>query len=194
MTVDNNRAFLGSVEGEISFFRSIMRARPIGIHRHFHVLAIQRFIQNDTGRVVHISDIWDKLKSCYNLDALEAIVRIPILEEPLTDLNYAQHRTRKPKLTSCLGQTDRPHHPYARRHHPLTFLHIPTFEKNIRYRRTSHLNCLYPNGVYAQPHPPLHRLLHPPRLLLANLVVGRNVEGQNLTWLVLWAGIVIAVH
>ena len=78
MTVQNNRAFLGSVEGEISFFRSIMRARPIGIHRHFHVLAIQRFILKDTGRVVHISDIWEKLKSCYNLDALEAIVRTPI--------------------------------------------------------------------------------------------------------------------
>jgi len=61
------------VEGEISFFRSIMRARPIGIHRHFHVLAIQRFIHKDTGRLVHINDIWDKLRSCYNLDALEAI-------------------------------------------------------------------------------------------------------------------------
>ena len=87
MTVDNSRAFLGSVEGEISFFRSIMRARPIGIHRHFHVLAIQRFIQKDTGRIVHTGDIWDKLRNYYNLDALEAIVRIQYSEKGLSDLN-----------------------------------------------------------------------------------------------------------
>ena len=75
MTVDNNRAFLGSVEGEIAFFRSIMRARPIGIHRHFHMLTIQRSILKDTGRLVQINDIWDKLRSCYNMDVLETIVR-----------------------------------------------------------------------------------------------------------------------
>lgn len=68
-------AFLGSVEGEISFFRSIMRARPIGIHRHFRILAIQNSILKETGRLVRVEDIWNKLRSCYDLDALEAIVR-----------------------------------------------------------------------------------------------------------------------
>ncbi|KAF8073721.1 chromatin modification-related protein EAF7-domain-containing protein [Lyophyllum atratum] len=66
-------AFLKSIDGEISFFRSIMRARPIGIHRHFHVLAIQNAMLKDTGRLVHIQDIWDKLRSSYDMDALEAI-------------------------------------------------------------------------------------------------------------------------
>lgn len=77
MTVDQDEAttLLQSVEGEISFFRSIMRARPIGIHRHFHVLAIQSSMYKDTGRMVHINDIWDKLRNCYDMDALEAIVR-----------------------------------------------------------------------------------------------------------------------
>ncbi|KAF5382742.1 hypothetical protein D9615_002874 [Tricholomella constricta] len=75
MTVDKNdtAALLRSVEGEISFFRSMMRARPVGIHRHFHVLAIQNAMFKDTGRLVHIDDIWDKLRSCYDMDALEAI-------------------------------------------------------------------------------------------------------------------------
>ncbi|KAI9458815.1 hypothetical protein F5148DRAFT_958603, partial [Russula earlei] len=53
--------FLDTVEGEIAFFRSIMRARPIGLHRHFHVLSIRTVIHQDTGRYVTIDDIWHKL-------------------------------------------------------------------------------------------------------------------------------------
>ena len=67
--------FLDTVEGEISFFRSIMRARPIGLHRHFHVLSMRTAIHQDTGRYVSIDDIWEKLRSCYNVDALESLVR-----------------------------------------------------------------------------------------------------------------------
>ncbi|KAL0961456.1 hypothetical protein HGRIS_006401 [Hohenbuehelia grisea] len=66
-------AFLDSVEGEIAFFRSLMRARPVGIHRHFHVLAIRNWIHKDTGRWVDPSNIWEKLKTCYDLEALESI-------------------------------------------------------------------------------------------------------------------------
>ena len=67
--------FLDTVEGEMSFFRSIMRARPIGLHRHFHVLSMRTAIHQDTGRYVSIDDIWEKLRSCYNVDALESLVR-----------------------------------------------------------------------------------------------------------------------
>lgn len=78
MTVDENETveLLRSVEGEISFFRSIMRARPVGIHRHFHVITIQSLMFKDTGRVVPINDIWEKLRGHYDMDALEAIVRL----------------------------------------------------------------------------------------------------------------------
>jgi hypothetical protein len=67
--------FLDTVEGEISFFRSIMRARPIGLHRHFHVLSMRTAIHQDTGRYVSIDDIWEKIRSCYNVEALESLVR-----------------------------------------------------------------------------------------------------------------------
>ena len=70
----DEQAFLDSVEGEISFFRSIMRARPLGKHRHFHILTVRNAILKDTGRSVHIESIWEKLRRCYNMDALEAIV------------------------------------------------------------------------------------------------------------------------
>ena len=69
--------FLDSVEGEISFFRSMMRARPVGIHKHFHVLAIRNAIHNDTGRVIPVDSIWAKLRTCYDLEALESAVRYP---------------------------------------------------------------------------------------------------------------------
>jgi MRG-binding protein len=70
----SSAAFLETVDGEISFFRSIMRARPVGIHRHFHVLSIQNAIHKDTGHLVSTDDIWEKIKACYDLDALEGLV------------------------------------------------------------------------------------------------------------------------
>ncbi|KAF8158113.1 chromatin modification-related protein EAF7-domain-containing protein [Crassisporium funariophilum] len=69
----DEHAFLESVDGEISFFRSIMRARPVGIHKHFHVLAIRNAILKDTGRRIHIETIWEKLRKFYDLDALDSI-------------------------------------------------------------------------------------------------------------------------
>lgn len=82
MTVDtesevaNEEAkFLDTIEGEIAVFRSVMRARPVGIHRHFHILTIRNAILRDTGRLVSLDDLWDKLRTCYNLEILENIVR-----------------------------------------------------------------------------------------------------------------------
>ena len=84
---DPSLPFLDTVEGEIAFFRSIMRARPIGLHRHFHVLSIRTVIHQDTGRYVSIDDVWEKLRGCYNIEALENLVRflkklIPQLKAP----------------------------------------------------------------------------------------------------------------
>jgi MRG-binding protein len=82
---DPSIPFLDTVEGEIAFFRSIMRARPIGLHRHFHVLSIRTVIHQDTGRYVTIDDIWEKLRGCYNIEALENLVRY--VPQPLRELS-----------------------------------------------------------------------------------------------------------
>jgi len=63
--------FLDSAEGEVSLFRSIMRTRPVGIHRHVHILAIHNSIYRDTGHKVPMNDIWAKLGRMYDLDVLE---------------------------------------------------------------------------------------------------------------------------
>ncbi|TFY73010.1 hypothetical protein EWM64_g11002, partial [Hericium alpestre] len=60
--------FLDTVEGEIAFFRSLMRARPVGLHRHFHVLSMRNAIHQDTGRHVSVDALWAKLRACYDLD------------------------------------------------------------------------------------------------------------------------------
>ncbi|KAK7056763.1 hypothetical protein VNI00_002480 [Paramarasmius palmivorus] len=65
--------FLDSVEGEIAFFRAIMRTRPIGRHQNFHIISMRTSIHKDTGHWVNPDHIVLKLKSCYDLDALHAI-------------------------------------------------------------------------------------------------------------------------
>ncbi|KAF5385721.1 hypothetical protein D9757_005492 [Collybiopsis confluens] len=66
-------AFLDTVDGEISFFRSVMRARPVGIHRYFHVLSMRNSIYKDTGHWVATEELFQKLRGCYDMDALDAI-------------------------------------------------------------------------------------------------------------------------
>ncbi|KAJ7212067.1 hypothetical protein GGX14DRAFT_621603 [Mycena pura] len=77
MSVDDDTAdsleFLSTIDGEIAFFRAIMRARPVGIHRHLHVLNIRNGILKDTGHSVSIHAVWHKLRELYDMDALEAI-------------------------------------------------------------------------------------------------------------------------
>ena len=71
---DDEQNVLDSVEGEVHFFKALMHARPLGMHRYFHVISIQQAIEKGTGHQVSFEDIWRKLESCFNLDALETLV------------------------------------------------------------------------------------------------------------------------
>ena len=66
-------AFLDTVDGEIAFFRSITKARPVGLHRHMHVLTMRQSIKEDTGQVVSPDAIWAKLEATWNLAQLENV-------------------------------------------------------------------------------------------------------------------------
>ncbi|KAF7977777.1 hypothetical protein HWV62_2665 [Athelia sp. TMB] len=70
---EDDTQFIDTVEGEIAFFRSMMRARPVGIHAQFHVLTIRNTILKDTGRTVATGEIWAKLRGMYDMDALEGL-------------------------------------------------------------------------------------------------------------------------
>ncbi|KAF8507512.1 chromatin modification-related protein EAF7-domain-containing protein [Hysterangium stoloniferum] len=70
---DDELPVLDTVLGEISFFRSITRHRPVGFHRHFHVLCMQQAIQRETNTNVPVDDIWAKIEASYDLEALEGL-------------------------------------------------------------------------------------------------------------------------
>ena len=80
--------FLDSAEGEVSLFRSIMRTRPVGIHRHVHILAIHNSIYRDTGHKVPMNDIWAKLGRMYDLDVLEHGVSLSRTLRPRTCVGF----------------------------------------------------------------------------------------------------------
>ncbi|QRV92128.1 CT20 domain-containing protein [Ceratobasidium sp. AG-Ba] len=65
--------FLDTLEGEIALFRSIERARPVGMHKHFHMLTLRRSIRNESGVWVDVDAIWAKLATLYHLDALDEL-------------------------------------------------------------------------------------------------------------------------
>ncbi|KAF9241106.1 chromatin modification-related protein EAF7-domain-containing protein [Melanogaster broomeanus] len=100
--------FLDSVEGEISFFRSVMRARPVGLHKHFHVLAIRSAIRSDTGRVVPVDNIWAKLRTCYDLEALEG-AETEGFDTPGSSQSSSPHAIRSPSPSENLSR-----HPFFR--------------------------------------------------------------------------------
>jgi len=70
---DDEEHVLDTVLGEISFFRSITRHRPVGLHRHFHVLCMQQAIQRETNTSVPVEDVWAKIEASYDLEALEGL-------------------------------------------------------------------------------------------------------------------------
>lgn len=148
--------FLDTVEGEISFFRSIMRARPIGLHRHFHVLSMRTAIHQDTGRYVSIDDIWEKLRSCYNVDALESLVR----DSTFCDDAYlysTHHRTQRgssrqgPRIPRQASLTRLPHQTTS----PCT----PISARSSPFHTTKHWTPSSPAVASETRHPrPLHPL------------------------------------
>jgi len=173
-------AFLNSVEGEISFFRSIMRARPVGMHRYFHVLTIRNAILKDTGRSIHVETIWEKLRECYDLDALDANVSLfeifYIFFLSVSSRNDKTPFLSPPFIVSYITRNSKPMDTfhtinlisllYRTGLRPLrkTWTTIHSSEKSLRYRMKNS-NPSSPSGVYVQQLQRHHHLL--PRQLLS---------------------------
>ncbi|KAK5175157.1 uncharacterized protein LTR77_000294 [Saxophila tyrrhenica] len=63
-------------EEEIGLFKGLMRWKPTGIHKHFHLLSLHQFLLD--GGYIHPKSehtkpagIWRKLETLYNLEALD---------------------------------------------------------------------------------------------------------------------------
>ncbi|KZW01498.1 hypothetical protein EXIGLDRAFT_717914 [Exidia glandulosa HHB12029] len=64
-------AFLDSAAGETTFLKAVMRARPVGVHKHFHALSIRQRILAEAGVAIPIDELWAKLESLWNMSKLE---------------------------------------------------------------------------------------------------------------------------
>ncbi|KAF8147298.1 hypothetical protein K438DRAFT_1944174 [Mycena galopus ATCC 62051] len=113
----DDASFLATVEGEIAFFRAIMRARPVGIHRHFHVLNIRNGICKDTGHTIAVQSVWDKLRALYDMDALEQIdLEVDGYESRTSDTSHTPTPIRSPSPNDNLAA-----HPFFRDEYALPY-------------------------------------------------------------------------
>lgn len=69
--------YLATVDGESAFFRALCeaQARPVGMHRHFRMLVVQRELYNLTEQTVSIDALWKKFSTYYDIELLEGNVR-----------------------------------------------------------------------------------------------------------------------
>ncbi|KXN88275.1 hypothetical protein AN958_07734 [Leucoagaricus sp. SymC.cos] len=123
-----------------------MRARPVGLHRHFHILAIQSAIYKDTGRLLHVETLWQKLQSCYDLDALDAI------ELEAEGYRLLPNSTSPVAVHSPSPSENLARHPYFREEYSLPF--DETFENLISQRRMR-TTASAPSSPIASPPPPV---------------------------------------
>lgn len=77
MTTATELHYLSTVDGESAFYRALCEAqvRPVGMHRYFRMLVVQRELYNLTEQTVSIDALWKKFSSCYNIELLEGNVR-----------------------------------------------------------------------------------------------------------------------
>lgn len=66
--------FLSTTLGESAFFRALCDARPVGVHREFHMMAVAAHIKSATGTYVSVDELWEKFKECYDQEILESYV------------------------------------------------------------------------------------------------------------------------
>ncbi|CAG8831901.1 12627_t:CDS:2, partial [Gigaspora margarita] len=63
------------VKMEIEFFRAIMKHRPVGIHRHFHMVNVHHDFNANSAVKCTIPELWERFGTYFNLSKLEDLDR-----------------------------------------------------------------------------------------------------------------------
>ncbi|KAJ5351438.1 hypothetical protein N7452_000412 [Penicillium brevicompactum] len=80
-------------EQETALLKAIIKWKPVGVHKHFRMLAISDYLKSQgyapsTAEHMRIPGIWKKLSSLYNLEALDERASHSIREDSvITDAN-----------------------------------------------------------------------------------------------------------
>ncbi|CEG69825.1 hypothetical protein RMATCC62417_05829 [Rhizopus microsporus] len=58
---------------ELALFNAISRCKPVGIHKHFRIISIQKQFNQNNPMPCTIQEIWDKLNEFYGMEALDEL-------------------------------------------------------------------------------------------------------------------------
>ncbi|CAO3608641.1 unnamed protein product [Cunninghamella blakesleeana] len=58
---------------ELALFNAIAHCKPVGIHKHFRIMCVQRQFNQQTSSKYSIQDIWDLVGEYYGISALDEL-------------------------------------------------------------------------------------------------------------------------
>ncbi|KAH6576534.1 hypothetical protein BASA61_002936 [Batrachochytrium salamandrivorans] len=58
-------------EMEMTLFQAVVKYRPIGVHKFFRILNVQRFFNMHMGTSISVQELWDHLSLYYHLEKLD---------------------------------------------------------------------------------------------------------------------------
>lgn len=115
----SSRRLLDTLEGETALLSAIIFNRPVGLHKHFKMLAIIRNLETRFGCVFTNADVWHKLGTLYDLETLDEDVGVAVPSNSLLQ------RTQSVTSRWCWSGPAE-HEPPSR-----TFVHLPSVDQNL---------------------------------------------------------------
>ncbi|EGF77763.1 hypothetical protein BATDEDRAFT_27474 [Batrachochytrium dendrobatidis JAM81] len=70
---NSNKTTVWTPEMEMTLFQAVAKYRPIGVHKHFRILNVQRFINTHMGTDISIQELWNRLSIYYNIEKLDEL-------------------------------------------------------------------------------------------------------------------------
>ncbi|CAO3660035.1 unnamed protein product [Umbelopsis ramanniana] len=61
------------VQKELALLNAIPKCKPVGMHKHFRIISIQRQYNQDSPTPLTIEEIWRELEHLYGIEALNEL-------------------------------------------------------------------------------------------------------------------------
>jgi len=56
---------------ELTFLHAITKFKPVGIHKHFRMINLQRYFNSNSSKKLSTQELWNKFTELYNQEALD---------------------------------------------------------------------------------------------------------------------------